>query len=548
MKFLEYRTTRLLMLLLGLSIASFAQSSKKTPPLARPKLVVGIIVDQMRYDFLYRYYDKYGEGGLKRMMNEGFNCRNHHYSYAFTVTAAGHSSVYTGSVPAINGIVGNDWFDPQKGRNVYCTEDSTVTTVGSTNAGAGKMSPRNLLTSTITDQLQLGTNFRSKTIGVAIKDRGSILPAGHTATGAYWYDDKTGNWITSTFYTDALPTWAQEVNDKKLSSSYLKDGWKPLLPIEQYVESTEDDRPFEGKLAGNKTSTFPYNFGEDSYRQVANTPYGNTMTKDMAIAAIKGENMGKGQQTDFLAVSFSSPDKIGHAFGPNSIEVQDVYLRLDKDFADLFAFLDSWTGKGNYTVFLTADHGVTDVPAFWNEHRLNAGVLNIGAIKTNVNKALEDAFGKGDYIRSSTNYQMYLNHATLKEKKIGVQQVHEVVREALLPVPGVADVLNLTNLGASSLNNYQLELYKNLVNARRSGDLQIVMQPGWFSGGTTGTTHGSPYNGDTHVPLLFYGWGIPKGETLRRTTIPDIAPTVAALLHLLPPNGTTGNPIPEALK
>ena len=528
---------------------AFSQSTaKKTAPLARPKLVVGIVVDQMRYDFLYRYYDKYGEGGLKRLMNEGFNCRNNHYSYALTVTAAGHSAVYTGSVPAINGIVGNDWFDPILGREVYCTEDSTVSTVGSDNASAGKMSPRNLLTSTITDQLQIGTNFRSKTIGIAIKDRGSILPAGHTATGAYWYDDKTGNWITSTFYANELPKWAKDFNDQKFSDKYLKDGWKTLHPIDQYVESTPDDRPYEGRLAGNKTSVFPYNFGENSFRQVSNTPYGNTMTKDMAIAAIKGENMGKNQQTDFLAVSFSSPDKVGHTFGPNSIEVQDVYLRMDQDFADLFTFLDSWTGKGNYTVFLTADHGVTDVPGFSTEHRMNSGLLNIGAIKNNVTKALEEAFGAGDYIRSSENYQLYLNHPTLLAKKIKVEDVHQVVRQALLPVPGVADVLNLANLGSSSLNDYQLELYKNLVNAKRSGDLQILMQPGWFSGGSTGTSHGSPYNGDTHVPLLFYGWGIPKGETLRRTTIPDIAPTIAALLHLLPPNGTVGNPISEALK
>ncbi len=549
MKFSIYRITKVFILLLGLSCTGFAQSTpKNTLPLARPKLVVGIVVDQMRYDYLYRYYDKYGEGGLKRMMNEGFNCRNNHYNYALTVTAAGHSSVYTGSVPAINGIVGNDWFDPIAGKEVYCTEDSTVTTVGSTNAEAGQMSPRNMLTSTITDQLQIGTNFRSKTIGIAIKDRGSILPAGHTATGAYWFDSKTGNWITSTFYAKELPGWVQRVNEQKLPAKYMKDGWKPLLPIDQYVESTPDDRPYEGKLAGNKTSAFPYAFGENSFGQIASTPFGNTMTKDMAIAAIKGENMGKGQQTDFLAVSFSSPDYVGHNFGPNSIEVQDVYLRLDREFAELLTFLDSWTGKGNYTVFLTADHGITDVPGFWTEHRLNAGLLNGGVVKDNVNKALEDAFGKGDYIRSSGNYQMYLNHATLKSKKIGVADVHKVVREALLPVPGVADVLDLTNLGGSSLNAYQLELYKNLINVRRSGDLQIVPQPGWFSGGATGTTHGSPYNGDTHVPLLFYGWGIPKGETLRRTTIPDIAPTIAALLHLLPPNGNIGNPIPEALK
>ncbi|WP_373515804.1 alkaline phosphatase PafA [Persicitalea sp.] len=549
MSFRSFKSTASILLLLLGGLPAFSQSTpKKTTLLARPKMVVGIVVDQMRYDYLYRFYDKYGEGGLKRLMNEGFNCRNNHYPYALTVTAAGHSSVYTGSVPAINGIVGNEWFDPIAGQSVYCAEDSTVATVGSSNADAGKMSPRNLLTSTITDQLQIGTNFRSKTVGIAIKDRGAILPAGHAATGAYWFDSKTGNWITSTFYTDKLPKWAQEVNDKKLPIAYMKDGWKTLLPLDQYVESTPDDEPYENKMAGNKTSEFPYNFGENGFSQIASTPFGNTITKDMAIAAIKGENMGKNQQTDFLAVSFSSPDYVGHAFGPNSIEVEDIYLRLDREFAEFFTFLDTWTGKGNYTVFLTADHGVMDVPGFWTEHRLPAGLLNTGVVNEKVKGALEEAFGKGDYVRANDNYQLYLNNATLKSKKIDVEDVYEVVREALLPIPGVADVINLKDLGESHLNSFQLELYKNGTNAKRSGDIQIVLQPGWFAGRSTGTTHGSPYNYDTHVPLLFYGWGIPKGETLRRTSIADIAPTVAALLHILAPSGTVGNPIAEALK
>ncbi len=552
MLLLKKTFTGLFVFALLANFPAFSQNTTRkasgSTTLARPKLVVGIVVDQMRYDYLYRFYDKYGEGGIKRLMNEGFNCRNNHYPYALTVTAAGHSAIYTGSVPAINGIVGNDWFDPFAGKNVYCTEDSTVTTVGSTNAAAGQMSPRNLLVSTITDQLRIGTNFRAKTIGVAIKDRGAILPAGHAATGAYWYDSKTGNWITSTFYAKELPKWVQDFNDLKLPNKYLKEGWKPLLPLDQYVESTTDEQPWEGRLAGNKTSVFPYNFGDNGFALLASTPSGNTVTKDMAIAAIKGENLGKGDQTDMLAVSFSSPDYVGHNFGPNSIEVQDTYLRLDKEFAELFSFLDSWTGKGNYTVFLTADHGVMDVPGFWNEHRLPAGLLNSGEIRKNVTEALDKNFGKGDYIRASQNYQLYLNHAVLKEKNIAIEAVLSVVREALLPLPGIADVINLHALGASHLNSYQLELYKNTNNVRRSGDLQIIPRSGWLSGGKTGTSHGTPYNYDTHVPLLFYGWGIPKGETLRRTSIADIAPTVAALLHLLEPSGTVGNPIPEALK
>ncbi|TDB61193.1 alkaline phosphatase PafA [Arundinibacter roseus] len=532
----------------------FAQTTAKkstASPLARPKLVVGIVVDQMRYDYLYRYYDKYGEGGFKRLMNEGYNCRNNHYSYALTVTAAGHASVYTGSIPAINGIVGNNWYDNLAGKDMYCAEDPSVETVGSTNATAGKMSPRNLLSTTITDQLQIATNFRSKTVGVAIKDRGAILPAGHTASGAYWFDSKTGNWITSTFYTKELPQWVQDVNARKLPSEYMKKGWNTLLPINQYEESTGDDQPYETRLSGAATSTFPYDLAGrsgDAFGIIASTPWGNTMTKEMAMAAIKGENMGKGSQTDFLAVSFSSPDYVGHAFGPNSIEIEDVYLRLDQEFAEFFAFLDSWTGKGNYTVFLTADHGVMDIPAFWTEHRLPAGLLDNSKIKNAMATAIKEEFGEGEFVKANENYQIYFDHKTLKSKGIEVEDLYDVVREVLLPIPGIADVVNLKDLGETHLNSYQLELYKNGTHATRSGDLQIVTQPGWISGRGVGTTHGSPYNYDTHVPLLFYGWGVNKGETLRRTAIADIAPTLAGILRILPPNGSVGEPVLEAVK
>lgn len=528
--------------------ASAASSSSTLP---QPKLVVGIVVDQMRYDYFYRYYNKYSEGGFKRMLNGGFNCRNHHYPYALTVTGPGHASVYTGSVPAIHGIVGNDWFDPIANKNMYCAEDSSVQTVGSNNIPAGKMSPKNLLVSTVTDQLRIASNFRSKTIGVAIKDRGSILPAGHAASGAYWYDSKTGNWITSTYYRTDLPQWVQDVNARKLHAEYTKNGWKTLRPIEEYTESTPDDQVYEARIGGAAKPVFPYELAGtagNAFGVVTATPGGNTMTKEMAIAAIKGENLGKGEFTDFLAVSFSTPDGVGHSLGPNSIEQEDIFLRLDLDFADLLSFLDGWVGKNNYTVFLTADHGVMDIPGFWQQHKLPAGVMNSSALRTALKTSLESAFGPGEYIRSTSNYQLYLNHPFLKEKKISAEQVYEVVKEALLPLPGVADVINLRSLGTATLNPYQLDLYRNNRNAKRSGDIQIVTQSGWISGSGTGTTHGSPYNYDTHVPFLLYGWGVNAGETLRRTYISDIAPTIAALLHILPPSGSVGNPVAEALK
>lgn len=537
-----------------ISSPAFAQNNPKAKPstLARPKLVVGIVVDQMRYDYLYRYYDKYKEGGLKRLMNEGFNARNNHYHYALTVTAAGHSAVYTGSLPAINGIVGNDWYDKGLESNVYCTDDKTVATVGSSNVSVGKMSPRNLLVSTVTDQLRIATNFRSKTIGVAIKDRASILPAGHAANGAFWFDSKTGNFVTSTYYMKELPKWVQDYNNKKMPAEYLRRGWNTLLPIEQYTQSSRDDAPWEGTISGAAKPIFPHELigtSGEAFGVVTTSPWGNTLTKEMAIEAIKGENLGKGKDTDFLAISFSSPDRIGHAFGPNSIEQEDNYLKLDMEFADLFNFLDTWSGKGNYTVFLTADHGAMDVPAFWQENKLPAGLMNATTLTRSIVKTLNDTYGAGEYVNSFENYQLYLNNALLKEKKITVNDVYETVKATLLPIQGIADVLNIHELGSTSLNTYQLELFKNNINAKRSGDIQILVQPGWFASTYgTGTDHGTPYNYDTHVPFLLYGWGVNKGETLRRTSIADIAPTISALLHILPPSGNVGNPVEEALK
>ncbi|QRR01987.1 alkaline phosphatase PafA [Dyadobacter sandarakinus] len=536
-----------------MSAALHAQTKKAAPApaLARPKLVVGIVVDQMRYDYLYRYYDQYGEGGFKRMMNEGFNCRNNHYSYALTVTAAGHASVYTGSVPAINGIVGNEWYDPIAKQGVYCVEDSTVRTVGSNNSSVGKMSPRNLLTTTVTDQLRIATNFRSKTVGVAIKDRGSILPAGHAANAAYWFDSKTGNWVTSTYYMDDLPQWMKDYNAKKKPSEYLTKGWQLLLTADAYTQSSPDDVAWEGKLPGSSKAVFPYELAGlagDAFGVVTETPWGNTITKEAAIEAVKGEKLGKGADTDFLAISFSSTDKIGHRSGPNSVEQQDDFLKLDRELAELFTFLDGYVGKGAYTVFLTADHGVVDVPGFAAEHKLPSGIADRKALNSAVQEAIKSEFGDGKFIVSSENNQLYLDHDLLKSKKISVDAFTAVVRKAALKVPGVADVINLTDMGKAPLNTYQLELYKNNVNAKRSGDIQVITQPGWFYGTATGTSHGTPNNYDTQVPFVIFGWGINKGETLRRTSVSDIAPTVAALLHILPGSGNVGNAVEEALR
>jgi len=523
--------------------------TSKVTPSSQPPLVVGIVVDQMRYDFLHRYANHYGEGGFKRLMR-GFVAHNHHYDYAQTVTAAGHATVYTGTVPAIHGIVGNEWYDRIGKRSMYCVQDTSVRTVGSSNATAGKMSPKNMETTAITDQLRLSSNFRSKVIGIALKDRGAILPAGHAANGAFWFDSKTGNWITSTFYGTELPNWVAAYNAQKRPTALMKEGWKTLLPSEKYLESEADDQPYESKITSERKSTFPYDFSAsfgEAFGSIGTSPHGLTITKELALEAIKAENLGRNGQTDFLAVSFSSTDYVGHAFGPYSVETQDMYLRLDRDIAEMLSFLDSWVGKDNYLVFLTADHAVMDVPEMWQKHKMPAGRLDLSGMNKAIRKQLVESFGDASLYESSDNYQLYLDRTKLSQRGISVQHVVETLRPVVMSFPGIQNIHASESILQATLPAQMTELYRNGFHPVRSGDIQLVTKPGWIASSIT-ATHGATYNYDTHIPFVLYGKGVRPGNVYQRTNVTDTAPTLAAFLKILAPSGTTGRVISEALE
>src|SRR5260221_275383 len=518
----------------------------------RPKLVVGLVVDQMRWDYLYRYYDRYAaNGGFKRLLNDGYTCENTMIPYAPTVTACGHSCIYTGSVPAINGMTGNLWWDYEQRHEVYCTDDKTVKTVGSTSS-LGQMSPRNLLVTTVCDELKLATNFRSKVIGIALKDRGGILPAGHTTNAAYWYDNTTGDWITSTYYMNDLPKWVKDFNAQKLVDKYYKQGWNTLFPLNTYKQSTEDNKSYEGKPFGTDAKGFPYdtkNFVGKNYYAVASMRQGNTLTSDFAKAAITGEQLGNDDITDFLAVSFSSPDYIGHGFGPNSIEEEDNYLRLDKEIGDFLDFLDSKTGKGQYLVFLSADHGVAHVPGFLKEHNIPAGNVDILSLSKQMNAAMKDKFGKDNLIVSNDNYQFYLNHPVIDSARLNMDEIKNWIIDYLSVEQGIARVFKIDKLMQTTLNSTQKTMLANGYYPKRSGDIQVILKPQYIDGFTgSGTTHGvwSPY--DAHIPLVWYGWNIKHGATKRETYMTDIAPTIAAMLHIQMPSGCVGHVIEEVMK
>jgi len=525
-------------------------TAQQNPALQRPRLVVGIVVDQMRWDYLYRYYDRYaGNGGFKRLLNQGFSCENTLIPYAPTVTAPGHTTIYTGSVPAIHGIAGNFWWDNAQQRDVYCTEDKTVKTVGS-ETNLGLQSPRNLLVTTICDELRLATNFQSKVIGVAIKDRGGILPAGHSANAAYWYDSQVGNWITSTYYMNELPQWVKDLNAKKLVDKYYEQGWHTLYPVNTYTQSTGDEKIYESKGLG---TGFPYDlkkFIGKNYSAVLSTPHGNTMTVEMAKAAIEGEKLGADAITDFLALSFSSTDYIGHGYGPNSIEQEDDFLRLDNELTDLLDYLDSKIGKGQYTIFLSADHGVANVIGFMKENKIPAGGLVEATALKELNQQLKDKFGHSDLAMGISNYQLVLNNNLINaERKLKREEIVAAIISFFSKQEAVLMAFDIQQLGTTPLQSKIREMIENGYFALRGGDVQIILKPNYMETyGPTGTTHGlwNPY--DAHIPLLWYGWGIKSGKTNRETYMTDIAPTLAALLHIQMPGGSIGKVISEVIK
>ncbi|MCX6319231.1 MAG: alkaline phosphatase family protein [Bacteroidetes bacterium] len=518
-------------------------------PIARPKLVVGVVIDQMRWDYLYRYYDRYAPtGAFKRILNQGYSCENTMIPYAPTVTACGHSTIYTGSVPAISGITGNFWWDSQLQRTVYCTEDKSVNTVGSSSS-QGKMSPANMFVNTIGDELRLATNFKGKVVGVAIKDRGGILPAGHSANAAYWYDNSTGAWITSTYYMNELPKWVSDFNGQKWVDKYYQQGWNLLYPSSTYMQSTADDKSYEAKPFG---TGFPYTLSQfigKDYGKIATTPMGNTLTSEFAKAAISNEQLGADAITDMITISYSSPDYIGHSFGPNSMEEEDNYLRLDKELGNLLDFLDAKVGKNQYTFFLSADHGVAHIPEFLKENKMPGGRLMMSDLMKNLNKSLNEVFAIPNMVLSDDNYQIHLNNRAIDSAKIEKKWVTGHILQFLEKQPAIARAFPLDQLNTVPLPATIRTMLNNGYYPSRNGDIQMILKPGYMDAwSNTGTTHGlwNPY--DAHIPLLWYGWGIKQGKTNRETYMTDIAATLAAMLHIQMPNGCVGHTIPEVMK
>lgn len=551
---MHIRTLLLASLIILSSLQTTAQS---TVPADQPRLVVGIVVDQMRFEYLYRFRSKFGEDGFKRMMGEGFTLQNAHYNYVPTYTGPGHASVYAGTTPAIHGIIGNDFYDKAERKVVNCVGDPRFKPVGAAD-GNGDVSPARLLATTITDELKLATQKQARVIGISFKDRGAVLPAGHMADGAYWYDGGSGKFITSTYYMARLPEWVEKFNQRNLADTYLSQTWNTALPIAQYTESGPDESPYESKFKGKNNTSFPYDLkalrkANGDFGLISYTPFGNDLLTEMAKAALAGESLGTHAVTDFLAISYSSTDALGHAMGPNAVEIEDMYIRLDRNMADLLKTLDEKVGKGMYTVFLSADHAVAEVPQYLRDNRIPAGYFNEANAQANLDAYLQKYFPGRELIENMSNGQVFLNQAAFgtdpRASSVDLLIATELITRYFMATEGVADVFSEHTIRQTA---YDAAGIKGMVargfHPKRSGDLAIVLEPGWLeSTRIQGSTHGSGYTYDTHVPILFFGKGIRHGATAQYHNITDIAPTLAVILKIRFPNGCTGQPVAEAI-
>ncbi len=536
-------------LLFTLFLAPFLLSAQK-----QPKVVVGIVVDQMCYEYLYRYQANFGKDGFNRFLQKGMNCRNILYNYVPTYTGPGHASIYTGTTPNNHGIIGNEWFEASSNKVVNCIEDKKVQTVGSDSKN-GQASPKRLKTYTITDQLKM-TYPDAKVISVSIKDRGAILPGGHLSDGSYWYDNTTGTFITSTFFKKELPVWLKNFNQTKNADSYGHT-WDLLLESSKY--KAKDESPYEVIMNGKNAAVFPYNFkemggGKINYKQFITSPYANTLLTDLAIEAMQNESIGRDAQTDFMCISYSTPDIAGHAFGPYSLELEDLYYRLDRDLSKLLNHLEKQYGKDGFVVFLTADHAVVPVPQQLVDKQLPGGYIFMEDHLKELKSYCTEKFGE-DLILAEENMNLYLKKGRIDTLGLNLYTVAKTLAAPIRSWEGVKSVFTEDEMmNETATDGEWRDMMRKGFEFHRSGSILIMLEPGYLPmqkdtpKAHQGTSHGSAFNYDTHVPLLWYGAGIQRKDVFRPMEIVDIAPTLTHILNLQRSGAMVGNPIVEVLE
>ena len=545
---------RILAIALQISMAaySFAQESAKIPS-DKPKLIIGIEISQFRYDYIPRYWNKFCDDGFKKLINRGSYCENTSYNYLYSDLGVGSATIATGTNPSQHGIIASSWYNNLKDEIIDYVYDADAKTIGG-GFDDGHYSPKNMLSTTFADEIKLASNFKSKVISVSLDPAPAIFSAGYTANSAYWFDSKTGNWITSSFYLDSLPDWVVEFNNKKFADTYLGNEWNTLLPMSEYSASLLDNNDYETGLYGQKV--FPYvlkdlakkNEKNGKYEVLKYTPYGNNITKDFAISAIVNEELGKDQNTDVLMISFTANERVGNLYGPLSVETEDMVLRLDKDIAHLLEFVEKNIGKENVLIFLTAEHGVLHIPKYLTDNKIPVGYFNSAGAMSLLRSYMNNIYGKGDWIKQYHGQQIYLNRTLIKDAKRSLADVQNNVANLMLQFSGVANTMTAATLQSTGFTSGIYATMQNGYNQKRSGDVLLNLVNGWAEKPDLDKDQDAAYGYDRRVPLIWYGWKIGRKSILRPVDLIDIAPTISALLEISYPNSNSGRPILEIIE
>ena len=533
-------------------VSVWSQRVRKLPS-EKPKLIVWLVVDQMRYDYLNRFSSYFSEGGFNRLIGEGTLCTNAHFDYVFNQPGVGEATMVTGANPETHGIVSENWYIRLQDKEVHCTEDERYHTIGSDN-GHGQRSPSSMSASSIGDELKLSDEFSSKIMSISLEPSSAILMGGHTADAAYWFDDESGNWISGSYYLDSLPTWVNEFNGKKLHETYLQKNWNLLSSLEDYKGCMPDINDYETGIATNKT--FPYDLYDISnlkrrkpnYSILKSTPFGNNFTKDFAISLIVNEELGKDDNTDIIFIGFNSNEDIGLRFGPRSMEVQDAVLRIDREIDHLLKFLDGYFGKEDVLVVLTSNHGVSDIPQYLSDKKIPADYFNAKSSVQLLKSYLNAAYGKGNWVQYYYKQQVFLNRELIEDSGLDLAEVQQKSAHFLLQFSGVANTITANTLQTTNFTSGIFEQLQNSYNQERSGDILINLKPGWIEKTNRCTDTNSGYAYCTHVPVIFYGWKIGRDRVHERVSMTDIAPTISTLLGIAYPNSCTGIPIKQIVE
>jgi len=522
----------------------------------KPHLVIGIIVEELNYNQLEKFHDKLGENGIKKLINEGTYFKNASYEYLLTQSAPGHATIATGSEPSFHGITSDEWYVPLKNELLNCTKDVNVNSVGGS-FESGLHSPINLLVSTFSDELAMATNRKAKVFGIGLRESSAILSAGHAANAAYWFDNSTGTWMTSSYYIPALPEWVNDFNAMKFSDAYLNSTWNLLKPLNYYADCLPDSNSFE--MGFNNINYFPYdlkklrsknlfNFKND-YSLLRETPFGNSFTTSFAIRLIKNEHLGKGDATDYLSICYSATDYIGHRFGPSSVEMGDAILRLDDDIKNLLTFLNDSIGKKNVLIYFTAAHGISEIPAVLEKNRIPSGYFQQNQALQLLRSYLNAVYGEGDWVKGYSEKQIFLNRTLIEDARLSLDDVQKKVARFLVQFTGVQAAYPYSAFETNDFGTGNLKRIINNFSPQRSGDVIVILNPGWVEKESDYVTnYNSPYEYDSHVPLIWYGWTINRATVTRQVNMTDIAATLSTLCKVPYPNACTGEPMFELFR